>query len=73
MNVRVQPTVRATYVSQENVLRFILKEMIPEEGTEAGAGADTFKQEVAIYVVKVSSYASMNIMTLADGGFTVLL
>ena len=57
MNVRVQPTVRATYVPQEHVLRFILKEMVPEEGT------DTLKQEVAIYVVKVSSYISVYITT----------
>lgn len=49
MNVRVQPTVRITFVPEENVLRCILKEMVPPAEGEDGVP----KQEVAIYVIKV--------------------
>jgi hypothetical protein len=49
MNVRVQPTVRITFVPEENVLRCILKEMVPPAEGEDGVP----KQEVAIYVMKV--------------------
>lgn len=46
MNIRLQPTVRATFVPEENVLKLILKETIEVSATET-------KQEVVIYAVKV--------------------
>lgn len=54
MNVRVKPSVRCTYVPEENILRLILTEtstgnLISDE-SETGAGT---KQEVVIYAMKV--------------------
>ncbi|KAF5316744.1 hypothetical protein D9619_006779 [Psilocybe cf. subviscida] len=45
MNMRLQPTVRAAFVPEENVLKLILKESIEVSATET-------KQEVVIYAVK---------------------
>lgn len=49
MNMRLQPTVRAAFVPEENVLKLILKETIEVSATET-------KQEVVIYAVKVRLY-----------------
>lgn len=49
MNIRMQPTVRAAFVPEENVIRFILKEAVQVSETET-------KQEVVVYAVKVHSH-----------------
>ncbi|KAF8957138.1 hypothetical protein BDZ97DRAFT_122029 [Flammula alnicola] len=54
MNVRVQPTVRCTFVPEENVLRFILKEAVEQAAgasSESTSATET-KQEIVIYAVK---------------------
>ena len=65
MNIRVQPTVRCSYVAEENVLRIVLKEAIGGSGnvgssaaessdSQAGSG-DATNQEVVVYALKVRS------------------
>ncbi|KAJ3501018.1 hypothetical protein NLJ89_g9530 [Agrocybe chaxingu] len=56
MNVRVQPTVRCTYVPEENVVRIILKESIESPSGESRDGEA--KQELVIYALKVCSSSS---------------
>ncbi|CAA7265213.1 unnamed protein product [Cyclocybe aegerita] len=50
MNVRVQPTVRCTYVPEENVVRIILKETVDSPSGETKDGET--KQELVIYALK---------------------
>ena len=64
MNIRVQPTVRCSYVAEENVLRIVLKEEVGGTGnlvlgsstessdSQAGSG-DATRQEVVVYALKV--------------------
>ena len=66
MNIRVQPTVRCSYVAEENVLRIVLKEVVGGTGdvgssaaaessdSQAGSG-DAKPQEVVVYALKVRS------------------
>ncbi|KAF9477066.1 hypothetical protein BDN70DRAFT_132445 [Pholiota conissans] len=64
MNVRVQPTVRITFVPEENVLRCILKESISAADAEDGVA----KQELAIYVIKPGrSCPKQDFKTFAEG------
>lgn len=51
MNVRVQPTVRCTFVPEENVVRLILKENV--ETPSSGSTEGETKLEVVIYAIKV--------------------
>ncbi|KIM39610.1 hypothetical protein M413DRAFT_447085 [Hebeloma cylindrosporum] len=50
MNVRVQPTVRCTYVPEENVVRLILKENV--ETPSSGSSEGETKLELVIYAIK---------------------
>jgi len=60
MNIRVQPTVRCSYVAEENVLRIVLKEVIggtvgssAVESSESQEGSgDAKPQEVVVYALK---------------------
>lgn len=54
MNVRVHPTVRCTFVPEENVVRLILKENV--EPPSSGSTEGETKLEVVIYAIKVSVY-----------------
>ncbi|KAH9479287.1 hypothetical protein JR316_0007875 [Psilocybe cubensis] len=47
MNIRVRPSVRCTYVPEENVLRLILKETVEKTDPKGEE-----KQEVVIYAIK---------------------
>ena len=66
MNIRVQPTVRCSYVAEENVLRIVLKEIVGGTGNVASSVAataessdsrvgsgDSTNQEVVVYALKV--------------------
>ena len=64
MNIRVQPTLRCSYVAEENILRIVRKEVVEGTGnvgssaaeasdSQAGSG-DVIHQEVVIYALKVS-------------------
>ena len=69
MNIRVQPTVRCSFVPEENVLRIVLKEVIGGSGnvgsstaessesrTGGGSGdaaTHTHQQEIVVYALKV--------------------
>ena len=64
MNIRVQPTVRCSYVAEENVLRIVLKEEVggtgnlvlgsSTESSDSHAGfGDATRQEVVVYALKV--------------------
>ena len=67
MNIRVQPTVRCSYVAEENVLRIVLKEVIggsagnvAAESSESQEGSgDAKPQEVVVYALKVRSERSL--------------
>lgn len=49
MNVRVQPAVRCTFDSEDNVLRIVLKEAVEHwDGSAA-----TRPQELVVYALKV--------------------
>ena len=59
MNIRVQPTVRCSYVAEENIVRIVLKEVVEGTGnvgtssdSQAGLG-DATHQEVVVYALKV--------------------
>ena len=64
MNVRVQPTVRCSFVAEENALRIVLKEAV---GGGAGKTSDSqvgigdvvqnenANQEIVVYALKVPS------------------
>ena len=65
MNIRVQPTVRCSYLAEENVLRIVMKEVVGGSGnvgpsaaessdSQAGSG-DVAHQEVVVYALKVRS------------------
>jgi len=54
MNVRVQPTVRCTFVPEENVVRLILKENVDTPSTGSSEGET--KLEVVIYAIKVCGW-----------------
>ena len=69
MNIRVQPTVRCSFVPEENVLRIVLKEVIggsrnvgsstaesSESRTGGGSGdaaTQAHQQEIVVYALKV--------------------
>ena len=66
MNIRVQPTVRCSFVAEENVIRIVLKEIVGgvgnarssvEESSDSSAGTgdavQNGNQEVVVYVLKV--------------------
>lgn len=63
MNIRVKPTVRCSYLAEENVLRIVLKEAVGGNvGSSAAAAAesadsqgDVTPQEVVVYALKVRS------------------
>lgn len=49
MNVRVQPAVRCTFDSEDNVLRIVLKEAVEDSDGPAA----TRPQELVVYALKV--------------------
>ena len=55
MNIRVQPTVRCSYVAEENVLRIVLKEVVGESSSSSSteSSGDAKPQEVVVYALKV--------------------
>ena len=54
MNIRVQPTVRCSYVAEENIIRIVLKEAVGGTGSSAAESSeDSVPQEVVIYALKV--------------------
>ena len=53
MNIRVQPTVRCSYVAEENVLRIVLKEVVGESSSSTESSGDAKPQEVVVYALKV--------------------
>ena len=63
MNIRVHPTVRCSYVPEENVLRIVLKEAIGGSGNVGSLTAESSEsqaesgdakpQEVVVYALKV--------------------
>ena len=70
MNIRVQPTVRCSYVAEENVIRIVLKEVVEGTGnvgssiesssdSHAGSG-DATHQEVVVYALKVRLIDSLS-------------
>ena len=75
MNIRVQPTVRCSFVAEENVLRIVLKEVIGGTGnvgssaaadssdSQAGSG-DATPQEVVVYALKVRFERSLSFLPL---------
>jgi hypothetical protein len=68
MNVRVQPTVRCTFVPEENVVRLILKENV--ETLSSGSSEGGTKLEVVIYAIKV---CGCFFIVLSKGGELILL
>ena len=64
MNIRVQPTVRCSFVAEENILRIVLKEVVGGTGNVGSSAADSSDsqtgsedaatpQEVVVYALKV--------------------
>jgi hypothetical protein len=73
MNIRVQPTVRCSYVAEENVLRIVLKEVVGGTGNVGSSAAaessdsrvgsgDSTNQEVVVYALKVRSERSLSFL-----------
>ena len=68
MNIRVHPTVRCSFIAEENVVRIVLKEAVggssssAEESSESQAGtrdrdavqSENRNQEVVVYALKVT-------------------
>lgn len=70
MNVRVQPTVRCTFVPEENVVRLILKENM--ETPSSGSTEGETRLEVVIYAIKVSGRCLFSLSTKEiDFDFTI--
>jgi len=67
MNLRVHPTIRCSFVAEENVLRIVLKEAFgggnvgssaeessePQEGTGDAVQSENMNKEVVVYALKV--------------------
>ena len=78
MNIRVQPTVRCSYVAEENVLRIVLKEVVGESSSSSAteSSGDAKPQEVVVYALKVRGVWTIPIIisaALSDIFFLVVV